>query len=1074
MIASLQRRVSFLLTSLSPFLAASGIAQTEAFLTHPDIHGNRVVYTAEGDLWLADATTGDSWRLTSDPGVETSAHFSPDGTQIAFTANYDGGNDVYVMPTLGGRPKRLTYDPSDSFLPGATVLGWTPEGRSILFTSSGKLIAPKFEQQMTQLLYTVPASGGVPSQVPVPRAAFASFNADGHTLAFVPATSLWMNWFRYHGGEADRIWLTDTRTGKFTRLTNTKEIDTEPVWVGSSIYFVSERSGTANLWKLDPVTQKAAQVTFSADVPVRFPSTDGSRIVFQLGPRIAVFDPVTGKSRLLSIRLHSDRIHARPFEQPIWTTDHSRFPSPASSVSPDGKRVALSSRGQLVTVAVGSGAMHVLVDDSSQRVQNPVWSPDGKLIAYTSDGSGEEQLYVVRDEDHSAPRKVTTDLAGEHGRPVWSPDNRRILIGDRTGEIQLVDSESGHIQTIAHDRGPVSGYQIEGDFSFSPDGKWIAYSTSLGWRLTSVFLYEIAAGKSILASDRNVDSSTPVFSLNGKYLFMLQQRAITQDWTLISGRMSQKYESKMTGVCLSNRTHLPNSVSASGQGNGNETVVDIDGLVSRSFDLGSPAGNYLGISPGQDKLIVQGTSDVLSCEIKSGKVTTLLAGGHMVELSPNGKNLLAEDSHGLRVVDVDGGSVAPDAGLIHLEGLTVAIDPEREWRQIFLETWRVWRDLFYDPNMHGIDWNQIRSRYEKQMPLVGSRYDLMLLLRDMISELHTGHSFTGAWPEFVGKPARPGVLGADLEWDPLAHAYKIARIFRGDAWDPAKRSPLAEPGVDVREGDYLLRIAGAPLRPDEDPAALLLGTSGREIEIVVNHRPTLEGAQTLTIKPLSSDSDLRLKDWIAGRRAYVEKASGGQIAYVYLSDMGSSGATGFAQQYYPNVDSPAMIIDVRGNDGGNISGNVLSDIGTHPMAFFAYRNGTNYRRESWAPLGRLAVVTNEWAFSDADYFSECFKRLKIGPLVGHRTIGGVVGPVIYPLVDGSGIGVPNYGAWIDGEWIVEGRGAVPDFEVDQDPAAIMSGKDPQLDKAISLLLEELKTHPFHAPQHPPYPIKRNG
>ena len=255
---------------------------------------------------------------------------------------------------------------------------------------------------------------------------------------------------------------------------------------------------------------------------------------------------------------------------------------------------------------------------------------------------------------------------------------------------------------------------------------------------------------------------------------------------------------------------------------------------------------------------------------------------------------------------------------------------------------------------------------------------------------------------------------------------------------------------------------------------MLLGTSGREIEIVVNHRPTLEGAQTLTIKPLSSDSDLRLKDWIAGRRAYVEKASGGQIAYVYLSDMGSSGATGFAQQYYPNVDSPAMIIDVRGNDGGNISGNVLSDIGTHPMAFFAYRNGTNYRRESWAPLGRLAVVTNEWAFSDADYFSECFKRLKIGPLVGHRTIGGVVGPVIYPLVDGSGIGVPNYGAWIDGEWIVEGRGAVPDFEVDQDPAAIMSGKDPQLDKAISLLLEELKTHPFHAPQHPPYPIKRNG
>ncbi len=1050
------------------------MAQTDAFLTHPDIHGNHVVFTAEGDLWLADAATGEAWRMTSDPAVETCAHISPDGSQIAFTASYDGGNDVYVMPVSGGKPKRLTYDPSPSNRPGATVLGWTPDGKSVLFGSGGKLIAPKFEQEMTQLLYSVPAAGGVPTQLPVPRAAFASFNEDGHTLAYVPTTCLWMNWFRYQGGEADRIWLTDTRTGKFTPLTNSKSIDTEPIWLGSSIYFVSERSGVANLWKLDPATQKAAQVTFSTDVPVRFPSTDGSRIVFQLGPQIAVYDPGTGKSQPLAIHLHSDRIHARSFEQPIWTSDHSRFTSSVSSISPDGRRVALAPRGQLVTVAAGDGAMHTLVDDSSQRIQNPVCSPDGKQIAYVSDASGEEQLYVIRDEEGAIPRIVTSGLSGEHGRPVWSPDSRSILIGDRARQIQLVEVESGRVQTIGHDKGPWSGYTIEQDFSFSPDGKWVAYSVSRGWRLESVFLYEIATGKTLLVSDPNIDSSTPVFSANGKYLFMVQQRVISQNWTGISSRMNQKYEAKITGLCLSSKTRIPQNTTVNVDLKNKDTVVDPDGLILRSFDMGAPAGDYSGLLVTQDRLIIQAGSGILSCELKTGKLTTLIPGGQMVEVSPDGKKLLAEDSHGPRVVDAAEGPVGADTGLLRLDGLTVTIDPEREWRQIFHEAWRVWRDLFYDPNMHGIDWNAIRSKYERQMPLLGCRNDLMLLIHDMISELHTGHSFAGAWPDSVGQPARPGLLGADLEWDASAGAYKIVRILRGDAWDPTNRSPLAEPGVDVREGDYLLRISGMPLRQDQDPAALLLGSSGRDIEIVVNRRPSMEGAQTLTVKPLANDRDLRLKEWVAGRRAYVEKASGGQIAYVYLGDMGGSGATAYAQQYYPNVDSPAMIFDIRGNDGGNISGNVFSDIGSHTLAFFAYRNGTNYRRESWAPLGHVVAITNEWDFSDADYFSEMFKRLKIGPVVGHRTLGGVVGPVIYPMVDGSGVGVPNYGAWVDGEWIVEGRGAVPDFEVDQDPASVMSGKDPQLDKAISLLLDQLKAHPFHLPQHPPYPIKVGG
>lgn len=1050
-------------------LLSASYAQAEGFLTRPDIYGDRVVFTAEGDLWLGSIASGEAWRITSAPGVETASRFSPDGQSIAFTADYDGGRDVYVMPTEGGVPKRLTYDPSEEELPGATVLGWTPDGKRVIFSSSGHLCAPPFEQHATQELFSVPVTGGPPSRLPVPRATFADLSDDGNTLAYVPSSNAWMNWFRYEGGGADQIWLTDLRKGTFKRLIASKGVETQPAWLGSKLYYVSERSGTRNLWCFDPKTQKSAPITSLIEAPVRFPASDGKRIVYQIGPRLGIYDPAFG-TRPLSIRLHSDRIHARPFEVPTYGSDgQSKESRKGQAISPKADRIALATRGHLVTVSTEGDRMHTLVGGSTQHVHDPAWSPDGRQIAYVSDASGEEELYLGTDEDGAVPRRLTRSLTGQHGRPQWSIDAKYLLLGNRTGGIQLVDTASGEVKTIAQNDGENAAFTIQGDFSFSPDGKWIAYSIYRGKRVSTVCLYEIATGRTTPVTHPDIDSSCPAFSSDGRYLFVLQQRSAYQEWSFPSLRLHTGFKGLVTGYCLAAETKPPagdeKSVAIDPP-----VKVDLEGLPSRSFELGVPPGTYTQLIAVPGWLLLQSDRTIFACDLATRNVKPLAENVQLLDRSPDGKKLLVEGDGALRVVGTDDGSNIP----LKLDGLTVTVDPIAEWRQIFEEAWRISRDFFYDPSMHGVDWKAIHRRYEAQLPLVGSRHDLLRLIRDMVSELNTGHSFSGGWPIFNGKTARPAVLGVDLEWDPAGGAYRIRRILRGDAWDLNARSPFAAPGVNVRKGDYLLKIGGKALRADQDPAALLVGMAGRTIEVTVNSAPVATGARTLEVKPLASDRELRTKAWIEERRAYVEKASGGLIAYVNLGDMGSRGAAQFAGQYYPNVDKPGIIVDVRGNDGGNISGNVLNDLASRVTGFFAYRAGGNYRREGWAPLGQIVALTNEWAFSDADYFSEFFKRMKIGTLVGHRTTGGVVGPVIYRFMDGSGIGVPNYGAWVPGEWIVEGRGAVPDVEIDQDPAALMAGRDPQLEKAVEVLLAQLKANPFKMPPHPAYPKKPRG
>lgn len=1105
-------------------LASTAFGQSRSFLYKPDIHGNEIVFTAEGDLWLSNLKTGVTLRLTSDPGLETNAKFSPDGSEIAFDAAYDGKTDIYVMPTAGGIAKRVTFDPATP-----TVLGWTPDGKSILFRSSSQFLQPQF--------YEVPKEGGPVSKLPVPQGYFASIAPDGVTMAYVPDSNEWMNWDRYQAGEADSIWLTNLKDRSFKRITHTKWVDTQPVWVDGDIYFISERSKVRNLWKIDPKTDKAEQITDSKTNIIAYPSTDGSRIVYQDGNGLGIYNPKAGIARKLDIQLHSDRIHARPAEVTLSTGIE------AAAVGPTAKRIAVVVRGQLVTVPASTGPMHILLNDASQRVRNPVWSPDGKTIAFISDKSGEEQIWTVPAEGGAKPKQLTTTLTGEHFRPVWSPDGKHLVIGDRTMQIQLVDASTGKVTQIDQaDRG--GSYDTPNqDYTFSPDSQWVAYSLpGFGWN-SEVWLYSLKTGKKTEISDPTIASNSPSFSPDGKYLYMIQQSHVQVSQSAYSSMLDYSDPNVVTAVALAAdtpslypakddeeggaatpaatpaATDAAPTAKADAQSEAKsdaksgakadatsakkpdakappaevaETKIDLDGIRSRLIPIPVPAGGWSAVAALDGQLLLvnsspygalSGANSSLSeFDIKGKKLSPLSPDTDPLgnsddplnaQLSGDGKTVLIKQGPGLQLVPVTPGSPAKP---VPLSSFRILIDTQQQWKAVFEESWRIARDFYIDPHMGGVDWNAVRRQCEAELPMVGDRTDLTKVQEDMISQLSTGHCYVGGPNPYRKGGASPASLGAFISWDAKAKAYRIDHILQTGDWNLTSRSPLADVGVDVKNGDYILAVNGAPCTDEFGFDKYLMGTAGHVTSLTISSSPKLTPTRTVNVTPIGSQQGLVYLDWVQSRLAYVKKASNGQIGYVHLSDMSENGAKQFAQMYYSKTEMPGIIVDVRYNGGGFISYNLLSHLATKTIGFFKPRYGVSWRREGWGPLGHVVGITNEWAFSDGELFSEYFKRLHIGPLVGHRTGGGEIGSGNgYTLADGGSIYVPNYGAWSpDGHWLIEGRGAEPDVVVDQDPNLVMQGKDPQLDAAIKIILDELKAHPFKIPTPPVFPNHTGG
>ena len=1092
---------ALILACLLSASAAALAGPPPQFLRRPDIRGDRVVFTSEGDLWLGSIADHTAARITSHEGVEGPPRFSPDGRAIAFTAQYDGGTDVYVMEVSGGMPRRLTYDPGS-----AIVLGWTPDGKEVLFRSRRE------EPTRRNRLWAVPATGGTARVLPIPRVEFASMNADGRRVAYVPVSAEWQHWKRYRGGMADDIWLADTAARTYRRLTIDPGIDTEPLWVGEEIYFVSERDGHANLYRLDPAGAAASPVTRYTDYDVRYPGTDGKRVIFEHGDGLGLYDSGTGRVEDLTFELRSDRIHAR--ERRVSALKNLF----GVALGPAGKRLLVSARGQILSAPVENGDVRVIAAPGGGRCQYPSWSTDGKRIAFVSDRSGEDQVWIAPSPGEE-PRQVTRDHKGPLGPLVWSPEGKTIATGDRDMRILLVDVATGAFTSVDQaDRG--GSYDlVNASYCFSPDGKWLAYAKpESNWNWV-IYLYDIIGKRKVQVTSAEMTSAAPAFDLAGKYLYFLSDRAFDPRYVNANRYFSYDKFTKVSLVTLASDEKSPfltvsdeegaaadsaaqesKSTVKSGAGPKGEgktkkdpgaakTRVDVPGLRDRIVEVPVPADRYVRVAPVEGRLLLETLEDVSSgdplvaarrlqaFDMKKKEAKVLVPKLTDFQISADRKKLLIQVEKDFTVVDAGADEVAEGKGKVATDAWTLTVDPAAEWRQIFHETWRIARDFFYDPGMHGVDWAAVERKFEAMLPAAADRSDLNFILGEMVAELNCGHAYVGGG-DSPDPPSVPmGFLGADLAPAPgPTPAYRVVKIYPGDEFDLDARSPLLTPGAEVKPGDYILAVAGKQVRADQDIQALLAGTADRLITLRVNSKQSLTGARDVVVKPMASERQTRYYDWVASRREYVRKHGGENFGYVHIPDMDTGGLREFAKHYYPNLDKDAMVYDVRMNGGGYIDAMLLLQMAAKPYSFFKPPYGASWTRIDWGFSGHAAALCNENSGSNAEEFCDAFQRLKLGPVIGVKTWGGEVGSGNgYTMIDGGHVYIPNYGMWVpEGKWVIEGTGAEPDIVVEDDPTEVMAGRDPQLDRAIAYLKEELRAKPVVRPSPPPFPNKSLG
>lgn len=1028
-------------------------SSAEPFFRYPDIHGDRVVFTSEGDLWLGDLKSGHASRLTSDPGVERNAAFSPDGTKVAFEAEYDGQRQAYVMPSSGGAPKRLT-----SIEGFRAVTGWTPDGKSVVFRALG--IPTSYAQ------YTVPASGGVPKKLPLEFASHVSFGPDNETYVFTRFNRWAHSWFRYIGGMQNQVWVHSPpkRPGDraFRQLTSQEGTNEFPVWCQNRVYFVNEQGAQFSLMSVDPNGGKARAELPASDVEVRELSTDGAKLIYQQGRDVYVFDPSNAKGgpRRVDLAQESDLIHTRP------TMVAAEAHVQGSSLSPSGKRVLVEARGQIVSVPVGEGEARVWRAKPGVRFRHPSMSPDAKKIAYVSDQTGEQQVWIAN-ADGTNEKQLTKNTEGQIWGTRFSPDGKWIAFTDSKCSIRLVNPETGAEKVVAN----IPFTWFAAPFDFSPDSKWVAYAQVVpGTLLNAIELYEIATEKTLRVSNGRSNDRFPAFTPDGKFLAFASARNVSVSADPIQNQLNA---GAMDIVCLlALRTDVedplapkdPEEAAPKAEEKKVEFRIDTEGLYDRRIELATPPSTITALGATTGRVLYIGDGNLKAYD-HSTKAVADLGPATTFQVASDNATVLVPAGPVLTVMNDKGeGKKAAAFG-----GLRLKIEPIAEWKQVFWDAWRLLRDYFYVPNMHGLDWKAIGAKYASFLPSVRSRDEVDELIRWMQSELGSSHQYLSPGDQQDVKPRVAGAfLGADLEADPSGY-FKIAKIFRGDGFRASEQSPLLGVGKNVKEGMFLIEIGGEPIRVGEDPFAGLAGRAGRTISIKVNDKPTETGARTVLVKPVASEMRMRYLDWVESNRKYVEKASNGRLGYIHMSAMSVGNMNDFIRQYFVQRDKDGLVMDVRFNTGGFVQDYVNRILSASLTGFFNMRDSSlSWTRQQDFFAGPIAVIMNEFNISCGEEFPHRFRDLKRGPIFGRRTMGGEVGSDPgWPLIDGGSVSVPNYGMWTPGDgWVIEGRGVEPDVDVPSDPNAFVEGRDPQLDKTIEWLLAELKRKPPMKPQHP--------
>lgn len=1065
-------------------------AQEEArLLRFPALHGNQVIFSYAGDLYTVSANGGMARKLTNDPGYEMFSHFSPDGKTIAFTAQYDGNTEIYTMPAQGGVPVRLTItatlsrdDISDRMGPNNIVMGWTPDGKNIIYRSRKQAFNDFIGQ-----LFTVPATGGMSKELPLPAGGFCSYSPDGKQLAYNQVFREFRTWKYYKGGMADDIWIHDFATKTTRNITNTKSQEIFPMWFGDEIYFCSDRDRTMNLFCYNLKTNQTRKVTNYTEYDIKFPSAGDNGIIYENGGFIYIFDIKSQTSVKVPVQIADDFNTSRD-----ELKDATRFMGSVNP-SPDGSRIVVDGRGDIFSVPVKEGITRNLTSSSNAHDREGFWSPDGKWIAYLSDASGEYEIYITKQDGSEPPIQLTTGADTYKFTILWSPDSKKILWNDKMLRLQYIDIDTKKVTLVEK-----SKIWEFGSFNWSPDSRWITYSRALETDMRQIILYNIADEKKYEITDQWFSSDQPTFSSNGKYLIFTSDRTFNPIYSNVEWNYAYENMTKLYMVTLAKDTPSPfapsnDEVKTTESKDQKEAKpakeekskktdksdkkepepevkplkIDLEGIQQRIIEIPVDAGNYRNIWSVEDKIYYNTANDkgnwAKVYDLKQKKETELGTDLYF-DISFDGKKMLVRQKNKYAMIDLPSSKISLEK-YIDLSDLKIRVNNQQEWKQIYDEAWRQMRDFFYVPNMHGLDWKAMHDKYAVMIPWVNNRKDLTYLIGEMIAELSIGHAYINGGESKPVERINLGLLGARLTKDASGY-FHIDSLLLGANWSPELQAPLTQVGVGAVKGEYITSVNGKSTREMPDIYAALINKAGKNVELTLNASPA-EGGRKVLVVPVDDESKLYYYNWVQNNIRKVDKATNGEVGYIHIPDMGPEGLNEFVKYFYPQLAKKALIIDDRGNGGGNVSPMILERLSREIQRSNMARN---VETPSYTPtkmmLGPKVLLINNYSASDGDLFPYGFKKYQLGKVIGKRTWGGVVGiRGSLPFVDGTELRKPEFASYSSDEskWIIEGNGVEPDIEINNDPSREYDGIDDQLNKAIEVILDELKNYKAQPP-----------
>ena len=1110
----LRRVVSIGFIGVLSGVVLCGFSQAEGplLLRNPSLSQDKIAFLYADDIWTVGREGGEAQRLTSVGAVTAGPYFSPDGTEIAYSTHEHGLTDVYVVKAEGGVPLRLTWNPE-----GNEAVGWTPDGKDVLFAS-----ARASSSHFMRLFEVHPDGTGSPTVLPLPSAAQGNFSPDGSTMAYEPIVQWEDAWKHYRGGQTKKVWLVNMKTLDLVKVPRESSNDFSPVWEGKTVYFLSDRNGPVSLFSYDTESKAVTQVVDNKGYDLKTVAAGPGALVYQQFGSLHLYDLGTEKEHAVAVTIHGDLPELMPRLENIAAHEMQNV-----AVSPTGVRVVAEAHGEIFTLPVEKGNTRDLTKTPGSAERDPAWSPDGKSIAYFSDGSGEYQLYI-RDQDGLLPPKMI-DLGPNPSyfyRPRWSPDSKHIAYSDKHLRLWYVDAAGG--KPVLVDTGLRGGFGASAEVTWSPDSQWIGYTRDLENQLHAVFFYSLAARTSTQITDGMSNAAYPAFDPSGKYLYFtastnngpsdagidlssLDRATDSSAYVIVLAKdgmspVPPESDEEKPDQDADKKTDTKTDTKADAEksqdkdaAKGDEkkdaakkaevkpTVIDLPGIGNRILSLPIPARNYVGLQVGKTGVVFLAEGGAVGRASEDGgspvralwrfttekrKTEEILSNLTGFDVSANGEKLFVmrgDNWFVAKIADLKVDSPdAPQGKPVNNGGMFATVDPRAEWKQMFRETWHIERDFFYDKHLHGLDLAKIMAKYEPYVDGITTRSEFTYLSNEMLGEIEVGHMFVRG-PRTPDKSPKPGLLGADYGVE--NGRYKFAKIYNGQNWTPSLAAPLTLPGINITVGEYLLAVNGRELHATDNLNSFFDGTAGKQTVLRVGLKADGSDGRDVTVVPTDSDHGLRNLDWIESNRRKVDELSGGKVAYIYMPNTGGAGYDNFNRYFYSQLDKQAVVLDERYNEGGFIADYIVNVLGQKPLSGAIERDGQPIHDPVGAIFGPKAMIINQSAGSGGDAMPWYFRKAGLGTLVGVKTWGGLVGIGGYPtLMDGGSVTAPRYAIYgLKGEWEVEGHGIAPDVEVEELPKDVAAGHDLQLEKAVAIVLQQLEEHPVPVAPIPPYP-----